>query len=44
MIHGVCHVNRGVPNCIIQEKVTQKADVFREKGRVNEAVSDGNTK
>ena len=38
MIHGVYRVSRGIPKSIIQEKVTRKYDILREKGKVKVAV------
>ena len=44
MIHGVCRPSRGIPQCIVQEKVTRKDDLLRSKGTVKAAVLENDTK
>ena len=44
MIHGVCRPSRGIPQCIVQEKVTRKADILRSKGTVKAAVLENDSK
>ena len=38
MTHGVYCVSRGIPKSIIEEKVTSKYDILREKGKEKVAV------
>ena len=37
MIHGVCRENRGIPKSIIQQTVTRKEDILKNKGTVKVA-------
>ena len=38
MIHGVCRVSRGIPNCIHQVAVTKKEELLRNRGMVKASV------
>ena len=44
MIHDVCRQNRGIPKSIMQEKVTTKQDVLKNKGTVKAAILVGDSK
>lgn len=44
MIHGVCRPSRGIPKCIIQNTVTKKDDILKEKGTVKCAILVGDSK
>ena len=44
MIHGVCRQNRGIPKSIMQEKVTTKQDVLKNKGTIKAAILVGDSK
>ena len=38
MIHGVCPQSRGIPQCILLDKVSRKEDLLRSKGTVKAAI------
>ena len=43
MTHGVCRPSRGIPSCIIQEAVTRKIDLLRQRGTLKAAVLTGDS-
>ena len=43
LIHGVCRQSRGIPKCIIQEKVTQKEDLLKNKEMLKATVLVGDS-
>ena len=44
MIHGVCRVSWGIPNCIHQVAVTKKEELLRNRGMVKAYVLKGDSK
>ena len=44
MIHGVCRQSRGMPQCILQDKVTRKEYLLQSKGTVKAAVLKNDSK
>ena len=44
MIHGVCRVSRGIPNCIHQVAVNKKEELIRNRGMVKASVLKGDSK
>ena len=44
MIHGVCRVSRGIPNCITQVAVTKKEELLRNRGILKAYVLKGDSK
>ena len=44
MIHGVCRVSRGIPNCIHQVAFTKKEELLRNRGMVKASVLKGDRK
>ena len=44
MIHDVCRVSRGIPNCVHQVVVTKKEELLRRRGVVKASVLKGDAK